>query len=91
MTRTPDPSLLGRKLSVETVDAKVGFEWRQEALWVLPRTSGARLDGEPLLDPKRVRAGSCVETGDTALQIIMGADVEAQYHEIIYRMATARR
>lgn len=51
----------------------------------LESTNGTFVNDEPVTD-YRLRRGDQVKVGDTILKFLSGSDVEAQYHETIYRM-----
>ncbi len=51
----------------------------------LESTNGTFVNDEPITD-YRLRRGDQLKVGDTILKFLSGSDVEAQYHETIYRM-----
>ncbi len=61
---------------------------RRNALWYivdLDSTNGTYVN-DVLVKDYQLRRGDQVKIGDTILKYLSGADVEAQYHETIYRM-----
>jgi diguanylate cyclase (GGDEF)-like protein len=66
------------------------LEHRAEALYVvdLDSTNGTFINDEPKLAKEhRLRRGDQLTVGDTIFKFLSGSDVEAQYHEIVFRMA----
>ncbi|MET0987029.1 MAG: GGDEF domain-containing protein [Steroidobacteraceae bacterium] len=63
---------------------------RGEELFVvdLNSTNGTYINDEGrLLQERRLNGGDLVKIGDTIFKYLSGTDVEAQYHEVIFRMA----
>ncbi|MCS6799186.1 MAG: GGDEF domain-containing protein [Myxococcota bacterium] len=63
---------------------KVGPSW---VLRDLGSTNGTYVNDE-LIDETRLRDGDLIKVGRTILKFIVGGNVEAQYHEEIYRLMT---
>lgn len=66
------------------------LEHRPEALYIvdLESTNGTFVNDEPkTLKEHRLRRGDQLTVGDTIFKFLSGSDVEAQYHEIVFRMA----
>jgi two-component system cell cycle response regulator len=51
----------------------------------LESTNGTYVNDEPVRD-YHLRRGDQIKIGDTILKYLSGSDVEAQYHEVIYKM-----
>lgn len=68
----------------------VQLEHRADALYVvdLDSTNGTFInDDSKLTQEHRLRRGDQLTVGDTIFKFLSGSDVEAQYHEIVFRMA----
>jgi two-component system cell cycle response regulator len=66
------------------------LEHRAEELYIvdLASTNGTFVNDEPkTLKEHRLRRGDQLTVGDTIFKFLSGSDVEAQYHEIVFRMA----
>lgn len=66
------------------------LEHRADALYVmdLESTNGTFINDDPKLSQEhRLRRGDQLTVGDTIFKFLSGSDVEAQYHEIVFRMA----
>ena len=63
------------------------FELRDGAWWVtdLKSTNGTYVNDETVAEHK-LRRGDHIKVGDTIFKYLAGSDVEAAYHEEIYRM-----
>ena len=63
------------------------IEKRNRHWWVLDldSTNGTYVNDE-LVKEYQLRRGDQIKVGDTILKFLSGSDVEAQYHETIYRM-----
>ena len=48
--------------------------------------SGSSVNDEPITGDARLHNGDCIQIGPTILKFLSGRDVEALYHEEIYRM-----
>lgn len=89
-----EPILLGRGsentlvLENDSVSRKHARIEKRGMFWQvvdLESTNGTFVNDEPVTD-YRLRRGDQVKVGDTILKFLSGSDVEAQYHETIYRM-----
>jgi diguanylate cyclase (GGDEF)-like protein len=68
----------------------VQLEHRADALYVvdLESTNGTFINDDPRLTQEhKLRRGDQLTVGDTIFKFLSGSDVEAQYHEIVFRMA----
>ncbi len=90
----PDPVLLGRGsentivLENDTISrSHCKIEKRRGGYYVsdLNSTNGTYVNDEPV-DDYQLRRGDQVKVGDTIFKFLSGSDMEAQYHETIYRM-----
>ena len=66
------------------------LEHRPDGLYVtdLDSTNGTFINDDPKLTTEhRLRRGDQFTVGDTIFKFLSGSDVEAQYHEIVFRMA----
>jgi diguanylate cyclase (GGDEF)-like protein len=89
-----EPILLGRGsentivLENDSVSRRhARIEKRGRAYWLvdLDSTNGSYVNDE-LCQEMQLRRGDQLKIGDTILKYLSGSDVEAQYHETIYRM-----
>lgn len=64
------------------------FELRTEAWLIVDEgsTNGTYCNDEPISREMKLKNGDRVKIGPTIFKFLSGADVEAQYHEEIYRM-----
>jgi two-component system, cell cycle response regulator len=68
----------------------VQLEHRADALYIvdLESTNGTFINDDPRLTQEhKLRRGDQLTVGDTIFKFLSGTDVEAQYHEIVFRMA----
>lgn len=66
------------------------LEQRADGLYLvdLESTNGTFINEEPQrIQERRLRRGDQFSVGDTIFKFLSGSDVEAQYHEIVFRMA----
>jgi diguanylate cyclase (GGDEF)-like protein len=66
------------------------LEQRTDGLYLLDleSTNGTFINDEPQrIAERRLRRGDQLSVGDTIFKFLSGSDVEAQYHEIVFRMA----
>jgi two-component system cell cycle response regulator len=67
----------------------VQFEQRNGEVFVVDQssTNGTFVNDEPQrVGERQLRRGDQVKVGDTIFKFLAGSDVEAQYHEVIFRM-----
>jgi two-component system cell cycle response regulator len=68
----------------------VQLEHRTDALYVVDQdsTNGTFINDDPRLTQEhKLRRGDQLTVGDTIFKFLSGSDVEAQYHETVFRMA----
>lgn len=91
---TDEPVLLGRGSentivlendSVSRRHCRIEKRGRHYFVVDLDSTNGSYVNDE-LVNDVQLRRGDQVKVGDTILKFLSGSDVEAQYHETIYRM-----
>lgn len=83
--RSTDNSIV---LSAEGVSRHHARFERRDGQWVvidLHSTNGTYVNDEPITE-HRLRRGDHIKIGDSILKFLSGNDVEAAYHEEIYRM-----
>ncbi|MCS6798637.1 MAG: diguanylate cyclase [Myxococcota bacterium] len=71
--------------SVSRRHARIEKRGRSWHVIDLDSTNGTYLNDEAVKDAQ-LRRGDQLKIGDTILKFLSGSDVEAQYHEVIYRM-----
>jgi diguanylate cyclase (GGDEF)-like protein len=74
--------------SVSRQHCRIRFDGNDFLVRDLGSTNGTYVNGIPVDDGSRVRHGDQLRVGRTILKLIVGDDVEAQYHEEVYRMMT---
>lgn len=91
---TEEPTLLGRGSentivlendSVSRRHCRIEKRGRNYFVVDLGSTNGSYVNDE-LVSEMQLRRGDQVKVGDTIVKFLSGSDVEAQYHETIYRM-----
>ena len=83
--RGSENSIVLENDSVSRRHARIEKRGRQWHVVDLDSTNGTFVNDEPITD-YRLQRGDQVKVGDTILKFLSGSDVEAQYHETIYRM-----
>jgi two-component system cell cycle response regulator len=71
--------------SVSRKHCRIEKRGKQYHLTDLESTNGTYVNDQ-LVDDVQLRRGDQIKVGDTILKYLSGQDVEAQYHEAIYRM-----
>ncbi len=92
-----EPLIIGRSTqcdiqidqeSVSRNHCRVRFDGSQFLVRDLESTNGTYVNDDPVEDEARLRHGDQLKVGRTILKFIVGDDVEADYHEEIYRLMT---
>jgi two-component system cell cycle response regulator len=67
---------------------RIGFEPHQYTVRDLGSTNGTYVNDELVEEEKTLRDGDLIKIGRTIFKFIYGNNIEAQYHEEIYRLMT---
>ena len=91
-----EPTIIGRSSkcevqidqeSVSRNHCKIQFNGKTYAIRDMGSTNGTYVNDE-LIDEVNLRDGDQIKVGRTILKFIMGGNIEASYHEEIYRLMT---
>jgi two-component system cell cycle response regulator len=85
MGRDPTSDILVSSDSVSRRHARLSMEEGRRILTDLESTNGSYVADQPIIS-QVLRNGDQVKIGDTIFKYLVGSDVEASYHEEIYRM-----
>lgn len=85
MGRGSENSIVLNNDSVSRRHCRIEKRGKQYHLSDLESTNGTYVN-DTLVDDIQLRRGDQIKVGDTILKFLSGSDVEAQYHEAIYRM-----
>jgi two-component system, cell cycle response regulator len=83
--RDPASDILVSSDSVSRRHARLSMEGNSRILTDLESTNGSYIADQPIIS-QALRNGDQVKIGDTIFKYLVGNDVEASYHEEIYRM-----
>jgi two-component system cell cycle response regulator len=83
--RDPASDILISSDSVSRRHARLSMEGNRRILTDLESTNGSYVADQPIIS-KVLQNGDQVKIGDTIFKYLVGSDVEASYHEEIYRM-----
>ena len=83
--RDPASDILISSDSVSRRHARLSMEGNRRILTDLESTNGSYVADQPIIS-KVLTNGDQVKIGDTIFKYLVGSDVEASYHEEIYRM-----
>ena len=86
--RSPNCEVPVDQESVSRHHCRIRFEGGEFLVRDLGSTNGTYVNDDLLADQGRLRHGDQLKVGRTILKFIVGDDVEAQYHEEIYRLMT---
>ena len=87
MGRDPTSDILVSSDSVSRRHARLSMEDGRRILTDLESTNGSYIADQPIIS-QVLRNGDQVKIGDTIFKYLVGSDIEASYHEEIYRLTT---